>query len=112
MASDGGGSDLASPSQMPTKKQQLATPSFDNYQAFIQQEWVRKTRDRAARNCRIQINRVSQQGNKMDYLTPQRETRIQRNAASKPYDWTDIVRRSKMAKQKTTKSRTFITHLN
>lgn len=48
----------------------------------------------------------------MDYLTPQRETRKQKNAPPKPYDWTDIVRRSKMAKQTTTKQRTFITHLN
>ena len=65
------------------------------------------------RNCRVQINREANQGYKMDYLTPARKQRALADAPLKPYDWEDIVRRSKLAKQQTkTKERTFITHLN
>lgn len=35
-----------------------------------QQEIMNKQRERAKRNCRIQINRVANAGYQIDYLTP------------------------------------------
>ena len=52
---------------------QMVAPS---YQDLKQQELLFKQRERAQRNCRIQINRVANEGQKLDYLTPQRNQRV------------------------------------
>ena len=85
-----------------------------SYQFLKEQESMRKQRERAAQNCRIQINKFCRnKGARIDYLTPMIENRKLKNAPLKPYDWEDILQRSKMkAKKMTNKSQTFISHLN
>ena len=57
---------------------------------------MNKQRERAARLCRLQMNRMRLGRVQIDYLADQKELRRERNAPVKPYDWQDIVQRSKM----------------
>ena len=63
--------------------------------------------------CRIQINVARQAGKKIDYLKQQKEDRQVKNAPLKPYNWQEIILRSKMLTQKVNeRPRTYLGHLN
>ena len=75
---------------------------------------MKRLQDRHVKNCRVQINKVTcKQIGKIDYLSQMTERRRERNEPSKPYDWQDILKRSKMkGLMNDDKERTFITHLH
>ena len=74
---------------------------------------MQKQRERAARLCRLQMNKMRLGRDRINYLADQKELRRERNAPVKPYDWKDIVQRSKMmAISSRQKPVTYISHLN
>ena len=75
-------------------------------------EILSKQRLRAARLCRLHANRLRIGNKKIDYLEDQKERRRDKALAAKPFDWHDIVTRSKaMAISSQQKPITFISHL-
>ena len=75
-------------------------------------EVLTKQRQRAARLCRLHANRLRIGNKKIDYLDDQKELRRERAQPSKPFDWYDIIQRSKaMAISSRQKPITFISHL-
>ena len=73
---------------------------------------MNRQRERAARVCRLQMNRLRLGNDKINYLQDQKDLRKERNAPVKPYNWQDILQRSKMMViSSSQKPITYITHL-
>lgn len=112
-------SSLESPKSTSQPQFQVGSPASDvndlrfNRQFMKDNELLKKLKERGDRNSRIAINKMARdKQSHIDYLTPQIEERRIKNAPLKPYDWEDILQRSKMhTRQQTTKHRTFISHL-
>ena len=75
-------------------------------------EVLTKQRQRAARLCRLHANRLRIGNKKINYLEDQKERRRELSQPARPFDWQDIVQRSKaMAISSRQKPITFISHL-
>ena len=72
---------------------------------------MQKMKQNAAREARVKLNQMVNKDVKIDYLTGSREMRQHKETHSEEMDWTNILRKSVMNQKKTTKMRTYLTHL-
>lgn len=69
-------------------------------------------KERQKRMARCKMNQVAYGGIKIDYLTTMREKRQAELMPSKPYDWKDILHKSRMMVRGGHRSLTYLTHLS
>lgn len=74
----------------------MQQPVEKSYLQIMQDKMMQKSRETAERFCRIQINRAIVKGHKLDYLQPAKLKRAEQNEPVRPYNWEEILQRSKM----------------